>query len=53
MVETNQKKPEDMSRQRPSGHGPQLAAEWEAYKEFQNHCRTVDKATFDTYSEEM
>ena len=53
MVEANQKRPEDMIRVRPGGHGPDYAKEWEAYKEFQSHCRSVDKATFDTYTEAM
>ena len=52
MVEST-KKPEDMCRERPKGHGPEYMAEWQAYSEFKEHCKTVKKATFDTYSKEM
>ena len=52
MVEST-KKPEEMCRVRPKGHGLEYAEEWEAYGEFKTHCKTVDKKTFDSYEKGM
>ena len=47
------RKPEDMCMDRPAGHGPEYAKEWEAFREFKNLCMKVDRGTFKTYSEEV